>query len=453
MSRLKKDTQLTLLSRIPVMVLSFLSVVLLTRLLGPEGNGIYTFVYAALNLLITVIGFQLDSSLTFFLSNKDFENRKVLSPILLFFISTILILPALLFLIIYIIPGGENLFIPKDQPVWFFFLFLCISFFLRTSSNLIQAALRGLFRFKAFNAYIFINQLIPVFVYCILLYLNLNGQQQYSLIDYFKIILFMESFLLLSGFIIVWKTGEIKFADDTRAYRKPILTYSSKNLLGIVGHFLNKRLDVWFVQFYRGIATLGQYGLATQVTNFISDALTPFNQVLLPYLAGTPLEQHKIMVGRIARLNLYIALIAAILISGFSWLFIPILFGHQFDEAIPATQILSIGIIFISMRLVFTNYFKATNRIGYTIKASWGGVVMTIILDVLLIPQYGIIGASIASVVAYATTSIFLIYHVSRLIDLNLRDILLLKKSDLIWLLSRKPETDNDVRASPTSNN
>ncbi|MBK9984453.1 MAG: oligosaccharide flippase family protein [Saprospiraceae bacterium] len=86
MSQLKRDTQMTLVSRIPVMLLSFLSVVLLTRLLGPEGNGVYTFTYASLNLLITIIGFQLDGSLTFFLSNKGYENNKVISTIGLLFL-------------------------------------------------------------------------------------------------------------------------------------------------------------------------------------------------------------------------------------------------------------------------------------------------------------------------------------------------------------------------------
>lgn len=443
MSQLKRDTQMTLVSRIPVMLLSFLSVVLLTRLLGPEGNGVYTFVYASLNLLITIIGFQLDGSLTFFLSNKGYDNNKVLSTIGILFLFSILVLVLVLLFIIYIVPGGQHLFIPEGQPVLFFFIFLAISFILRSGSNLIQAALRGLFRFKAFNVYITIIQLLPVLLYSTLLYFSMSGQQNYQLVTYFKIILISESILLLTGIFILWKSNEIKFSSDTVIHRKAIVQYSSKNLLGTIGHFLNKRLDVWFVEFYNGMAVLGQYGLATQITNFISEALTPFNQVLLPYLSGSPVDKHKIMVGRIARLNFFIALIAAMMIAGLSWFFIPLLFGHRFDQAIPSSQILAIGIIFISQRLVFTNYFKATDQMRHTIEASWGGVIITVVLDLLLIPHYGIIGASIASVLAYATTALFLIYHVSKKIDLGLSDILLLKKSDITWLLSRKSEIDN----------
>jgi len=437
MSQLKKDTQLTLLSRIPVMLLSFIAVVLLTRLLGPEGNGVYTFIYASLNLFITIIGFQLDTSMTFFLSNKEHENEKVISTIGLFALASSLILALILFVIVFLIPGGEHLFIPDGQPVLFFFCFLLFSFVLRTSSNLVQAALRGLFKFKSYNLYLTLMQLIPVIVYGFLLYKTINDGTQYPLLFYFKIILVTETFLLLIGILFLVKTKMFRFSKDTTTYAKPVFNYSFKNLFSTVGHFLNKRLDVWFVEYFKGLSILGQYGLATQVANFISEALTPFNQVLLPYLAGTSTDQHKVMVGRIARLNLYIALIGAILIAGLSWLFIPILFGKQFAQAIPATQILSIGIIFISQRLVFTNYFKGINQVEYPIKASWAGVIITVILDLLLIPTYGIIGASIATVIAYGATAIFLIYHASQRIDLSANEILVIKKSDIKWLLTK----------------
>jgi O-antigen/teichoic acid export membrane protein len=434
MSQLRKDTQLTLLSRIPVMLLSFLAVVLLTRLLGPEGNGVYTFVYASLNLFITILGFQLDSSLVYFLSNKEYENAKVISATGWFTILSITSFTVILTFIIFFIPEARQLFIPEDQPVHFFFLFLIISFITRTGSNLIQSALRGLFRFKAFNFYITVIQLIPVLIYSYLLFTVVRGEWNKDLLFYFKVILGSETFLLLFGIIILINTGEIKLNQQFNSYKKPIFNYSYKNLISTVGHFLNKRLDVWFVAFFKGLSSLGQYGLATQVTNFVSDALTPFNQVLLPYLSSSDQDQHKEMVCRIARLNLYIAFSIAVIIACSSWFFIPILFGNQFNEAIPASQILAIGIVFISQRLVFVNYFKATNRIRYAIQASWGGVLMTIVLDLLLIPPMGIIGASIATVLAYGVTMFFLIFHATKLLGLQWHDMLILKKDDITWL-------------------
>jgi len=436
MSQLKKDVQITLLSRIPVMLLSFLSVIFLTRLLGPEGNGVYTFTFAALNLFFTVIGFQLEGTLPVFLAREKHNAPAIFSAIGLLAILSFIVFAATLGILVFLIPGGEQWVIPPDQPVMFFFLFLLIAFGLRRISTLIQAALRGLFRFKAFNALMILNQCLPAVVYGTLLWLTAHDAEQISLQQCFKIILLIETSLVLAGLVFLWRNNIISFSSGYAGFIKPVSSLSFKSLLSASGHFLNKRLDVWFVLFYKGTAMLGQYGLATQVTNFISDAMTPFNQVLIPHIAEAPKEQHKEIVVRTARLNISVAIAAAGLIISTSWIFIPLLFGNDFNAAIPATQILAIGIVFISQRLVFTGYFKAINQMQFPMQASWTGVVMTIGLDILLIPVFGIIGAAWATTIAYATTSVYLVYMAQKKLGFRLSHILFLKKSDITWLFS-----------------
>lgn len=443
MSRLKSDVQITLLSRIPVMLLSFLSVVFLTRLLGPEGNGVYTFTFAALNLFFTVIGFQLEGTLPVFLARDKKHTPAIFSAIGLLALLSFVVFAMTLTIVVFFLPGGQQWVIPPDQPVMFFFLFLLIAFGLRRISTLILAALRGLFWFKMYNALMLLNHGLPAIVYGTLLVLTTSGAHELSLLQCFKIILLIEIVLAMSGVFFLWQKKMISFSTGYADYLKPISSLSFKSLLSSSGHFLNKRLDVWFVQFYKGTAMLGQYGLATQVTNFISDAMTPFNQVLIPYIAEAPPEQHRGIVARTARLNISIAVSAAAGIICTSWLFIPILFGKAFAEAIPATQILAIGIIFISQRLVFTGYFKAINQMQYPMKASWAGVIMTIGLDFLLIPTYGIIGAAWATAIAYATTSVYLVYMAQKKLGFGLTQILLIKKSDITWLLSRKSKNED----------
>jgi O-antigen/teichoic acid export membrane protein len=182
---------------------------------------------------------------------------------------------------------------------------------------------------------------------------------------------------------------------------------------------------------------LGQYGLATQVTNFISEAMTPFNQVLIPYIAESSSDQHNEIVERIARLNLTISIVAAIGIISTSWLFIPWVFGKSFALAVPATQVLAIGILFISQRLVFSGYFKAINEMKYPVRASWAGVVITVIMDLLLIPKYGIVGASIATCGAYGVTSFYLIRMAQKKLGFSLTHIFLIRKSDIRWIFTR----------------
>lgn len=437
MSQLKKDVQMTLLSRVPVMILSFLSVVFLTRLLGPEGNGVYTFTIAVLNLFFTVIGFQLDGSLPVFLAKEKESAPRIFSAIGIMALMSFLAFAIALSIIVFLIPGGSQWVIPEDQPIVFFFVFLLIAFGLRRISTLTLAALRGRFKFKAFNVYMILNQLIPSVTYGTLLILTIADQQPIELMTCFKAILALETVLMIIGVIILWRTKIISFSAGHRPYIKPIASLSYKSLVSASGHFFNKRLDVWFVQFYKGTSTLGQYGLATQVTNFISEAMTPFNQVLVPYIAGATPDKHNEIVERTARLNMAIALVAATGIICTSWLFIPVVFGKSFQPAVPATRILAIGIIFISQRLVFSGYFKAINQMQYPVRAAWAGVVITVVMDLALIPSLGIVGAAMATTMAYGTTSFYLIKMAQRKLGFSLANIFFIRRSDIQWIMTK----------------
>jgi O-antigen/teichoic acid export membrane protein len=437
MSKWQHDTRLTLLSRIPFMLLGLLSVILLTRLLGPAGMGTYTYVFAALNLLLTIFGLQLDGSATYFLATTGADKPKVISTLMFFAIACYLLFCTILTGILFLTPGALVWFIPPDQPVLFFFTFLLIVFGLRHFSKIIQGILRGTYHFKIFNVYLLISQLIPVVLYATMLLISVTGWMDFQMIDYFRIILLAEILITLSAIGLLLTTKEFKISRDYRSLQQPILSYSLKNLAATIGHFLNKRLDVWFVQHLRGTIPLGHYGLATQITNFISEALIPFNQVLTPYITGTEAGSHKLMVGRIARINYFISFVAAIVLIFSAWFFIPFLFGRDFSPSIHAVQILSVGIIFISQRLVLTSYLKATNNLRYIVQSTWGGVFITILLDIILIPLYGIEGAAFATVIAYFVTALFLIYHTTRLLGMRVRELLFLKKEDLMWLFKR----------------
>ena len=445
MSQLKKDFQMTLLSRIPVMLLSFLSVVFLTRLLGSEGNGVYTFAFASLNLFMTVLGFQLEGTLPVFLAKNKDNTPAVFSAVGVLALISLLAFSITLLVIVFLIPGGKQWVLPAGQPTIFFFLFLVIAFILRRTSILMQASLRGLFMFKGYNGLMILNQLIPSIVYGSMLLSTLFWEQVIPLNICFLLILCTETILVIAGIWILWKTKAIRFAKDYKPFFKPVYTYSFKNLLSSIGQFMNKRLDVWFVQFYKGTIVLGQYGLATQITNFVSEAMTPFNQVMIPYIAESTPDQHRQIVERSARLNMTIALIASSILITTSWFFIPVLFGDEFIMAIPATQILAIGIIFISQRLVFSGYFRAINLQQYTVQAAWSGVIITVVLDFLLIPSYGIIGASWATLLAYGTTSCYLVLVAKRKLGFQFTHILVLRKSDIHWLLSTKPKNGTDI--------
>lgn len=420
------------------MLLSFLSMVFLTRLLGPVGNGVYIFATAVLNLFMTIIGFQLESALPVFLAGDKKNSPGIIGTIGVLAISSVIAFAVIACALVFIVPGGARWVIPAGQSPGFFFVFFLLAFILRRTSTLMQAIMRGTFRFYYFNIYLLLNQLIPSLVYGSLLLLTASTRFAITIEGCFKIILLLESSIVLSGWLMLRRQHLLTFSFDLKPHLRPIILFSSKNLMSATGHYLNKRLDVWFVQFYKGTAALGQYGVATQIANFISEAMSPFNQVLVPHISAASPAQHSAIVERTARLISFIAFSAALLIASTSWIFIPLFFGSSFKPSVAAAQVLAIGIIFISQRLVFTGYFKAVNQMQFPVRAAWAGVVITVILDVILIPAYGIVGAAWATTLAYGTSSIYLVTMARKRLGFDWSAILWLRKSDIEWLLSKR---------------
>ena len=73
----------------------------------------------------------------------------------------------------------------------------------------------------------------------------------------------------------------------------------------------------------------------------------------------------------------------------------------------------------------------------YPVKASWAGVVITVVLDLILIPKYGILGAAWATCAAYGVTSFYLIRMAQKTLGFSLSHIFILRKDDILWLMTR----------------
>lgn len=104
-----------------------------------------------------------------------------------------------------------------------------------------------------------------------------------------------------------------------------------------------------------------------------------------------------------------IALILAIIVSFLSGPVINILYGAEFEKA---ALILSIHIwagIFIFMRAVFSKWILVEDAIAFSMITQGAGALVNIIMNIILIPLYGGLGAAIATIISYAMVSYFVL--------------------------------------------
>jgi O-antigen/teichoic acid export membrane protein len=102
---------------------------------------------------------------------------------------------------------------------------------------------------------------------------------------------------------------------------------------------------------------------------------------------------------------------------------LPLLYGSQFDDSVRLAQILLVGLAVEGAAGVISAYLYGIGRPGLNSLAMGAGVVLTIALDLLLVPRWGATGAAIASTVAYLATTGALLLVFRRLLRARYRPI------------------------------
>lgn len=212
--------------------------------------------------------------------------------------------------------------------------------------------------------------------------------------------------------------------------------------LGMSAVFLLFRVDVFLLNAMVTRAEVGLYSLAVtlaELTYLITDSLA---QVALPVQSSGPLDESGRFTARAARTNLIVALTTMAGIGLFGPLFVPLLFGSEFSGSMRAVYALAPGVIALATMRPAGGFLIRLNRPMLVSAASWAALAINVALNLVLIPALGIVGAGVASSVAYVLLAAFYLTWLSRAAALPPRE-LIPRISDLYGpvsaLLSRLP--------------
>jgi O-antigen/teichoic acid export membrane protein len=81
--------------------------------------------------------------------------------------------------------------------------------------------------------------------------------------------------------------------------------------------------------------------------------------------------------------------------------FLTVYFGPEYVDAATTLQVLVFGTFFFGITRVIVPVFQATGWVRYTELITVGALVLNVLLNVTLIPRYGIIGAGIGTGLSY----------------------------------------------------
>jgi O-antigen/teichoic acid export membrane protein len=117
-------------------------------------------------------------------------------------------------------------------------------------------------------------------------------------------------------------------------------------------------------------------------------------------------------VGRLVALGA----VAAVVVAASATVVLPVLYGEAFRDAVVPAVWICLGLVVEPAAGVASGYLLGSGRPGLNSLILGGGFIVTLVLDLLLIPRHGSLGAAWASAAAYLVTDVLLVRSWRRIV-------------------------------------
>lgn len=188
------------------------------------------------------------------------------------------------------------------------------------------------------------------------------------------------------------------------ALARRIASYGIRGQVGGLLTLLNLRLDFALLGALAGPGVLGTYAVASKFADLLRLGPLAFTYVLYPRFARRGRDAAAADArALLPRVGVATAL-AGLPLAVAATIFLPLIYGEAFRPAIVPTYLLLLGLSGEGFSSVVTAFLYGSGRPGLNSVAMGAGLVVTVVLDLLLIPRFGAFGAAAASCVAYVTS-------------------------------------------------
>jgi O-antigen/teichoic acid export membrane protein len=202
--------------------------------------------------------------------------------------------------------------------------------------------------------------------------------------------------------VLVLREGGTLLPAWSRPVMRSTLAFGLRGYVGNVMQFFNYRLDMLLVNGFIGAAGVGIYGTSVRLAELLWNLPNAVGFVIFPKAASTSAKQMNRFTPRVFRITMMLTTIGAVGLALVGQYLIVLVYGPEFASAYVPMLALLPGVVLLGGAKVLTNEIAGRGFPHYNSITAAISLVLTIVLDLLLIPPYGVLGASIASSISYA---------------------------------------------------
>jgi O-antigen/teichoic acid export membrane protein len=244
-----------------------------------------------------------------------------------------------------------------------------------------------------------------------------NSVKIYFIVNKFSIyyfaILFSFEFLLSGCFLyfsyLKYKVTQKWNFDLVNA--KVLLIDSWPFLISAVSIYLYTRVDSFIIKKYLGSSELGLYTAAITISSILPMIPMILFNVINPIIAKIKYENeatYNLYLQKAFQLFTYGGIIFSLIIFIFAPLIVNILYGNEYLESAAILRIHVFTNIFIYSGIAQNFWIINENKGKVNLYKTSVGVFCSFVLNIILIPRYGILGAAYSAVIVQLISSVLI---------------------------------------------
>lgn len=410
-------------TRLAMIGLRLLRNVLLARILGPSERGLFALLSALPDLLAAVSSGGLNTALGFQAAQQR-SMALLLTQLVVFgcLAAGLLTLCGALLVDQF----GAQVDTARQLGPLIWILLLAVPLTILKSGLLTLHNGDG--RVVSFNALRLLESLAPLALFLALFWMWQSNALQAAVISW----LLGIGLVAVVGWCWLGRFHQLRLRWDARSHRE-LLRYSGKSHPDVLFQQVLLRSDYLFIGAFIDSEALGYYAMATAAAELL---------LIVPEAVTTPLMKRLLRQGegikqltpfalRITATVMFAACTSMALLG--EWLIVG-LFGKSYAPAYPALLALLPGLFGLCYASILRLDLLGKNRPGSVSLLMGAGAVLNVVLNLLLIPPMGIVGAGLASSAAYLMVSLAMLMFYCRLSQVSLAHTLFILPSDLARL-------------------
>jgi len=362
-----------------------------TRYLGPERFGLFSYAQSFVGLFVVIATLGLDGIVVRELVKDESRTNDLIGTA--FYLKLIGAILTLLVLVI------ATQFTSNDRYTNLL-VFIIASATIFQSFNVVDMY----FQSKVLSKYVVFSNIISLFISSIvkITLILINA----PLVAFAWAILF-DSIVLALGFIyffLKYSISEIKKIKFNKTIAISLLKDSWPLILSGVVISIYMKIDQVMIQDMLGSEAVGQYAAATRLSEIWYFIPTILVSSLFPAIVNARKQSEELYYSRLQKLFdlvVWIAIVIALPMTFLSDMIVDILYGKQYSQAASVLMIHIWASVFVFLGVVSGNWFINENLQLLAFWRTFYGMISNIFLNLLLITKYGIQGAAIATLISY----------------------------------------------------